>query len=83
MIIPCLGFVAKPAPVDALVLYVPRLGRYVEHNPALDCWRLTADRRYATRFDSQTALDAALPRIYEDICDVWHVLATDFSVRVR
>ena len=36
MITPCLGFVAKPAPVAVLVVYIASLHRYVEYNPALD-----------------------------------------------
>jgi hypothetical protein len=79
MITPCIGFVAKPAPAPALI--VEAGGRYVERNPALECWRLTADRRYATRFDSEEAVNAHMPRIVEDCADVWHLRADDFSVR--
>jgi hypothetical protein len=81
MITPCIGFVTKPAPIAVLVIYIDRLGRYVEHNPTLDCWRLTADRRYATRFASEDAAKAEMPRILEDCADVWHLRADDFRVR--
>jgi hypothetical protein len=78
---PIVGFIAQPTPIAARLVYVERLGRYVEWNPALECWRLTADRRYATRFTRIDELTDALARIYDDCCDVWHLTQDDFSVR--
>ncbi len=64
------------------LIYVDSIGRYVERNPALACWRLTALRQYATRFDSPEQAEKAIPHVYDDCGDAWHLTPRDFSVRI-
>ena len=63
------------------VIYVPRLGRYVERNPAQQCWTLTASVRHASLFHDTDNAVVALHEIYEDCCEAWHLTPEDFSVR--
>jgi hypothetical protein len=59
MIEPCIGFVPRPVPPVAYVIYFEKRGSYAELNLFTLTWSLTSELRHATRFSASDIADVA------------------------
>ena len=64
-----------------MLLYIDRLGSYIERNPALNRWRVTSQKRYATQFPSQAEAETARAEALADCGEDWGLMGGDIEVR--
>ena len=64
-----------------LILYIDRLGSYIERNHALNRWRVTSQKRFARQFPSRAEAERAMHEALADCGQDWHLIAGDIEVR--
>ncbi len=64
-----------------MLLYIAKSSAYIERNPALNRWRVTSARQYATRFPSQAEAERAMHEALADCGEANRLIAGDIEVR--
>ncbi len=64
-----------------MLLYIDRLGSYIERNPALNRWRVTSQKRYATQFPTQAEAERAMHEALADCGEANRLIAGDIEAR--